>query len=308
MSAEVRVSSQLSRIRGMLSRAGRLPGRLRRGSHVSRGAGAAAPAAPSGFVAADLFDGVPWHQRWEVYRGVFLPGRNDVQTLLDYVGLPGDLTGKRVLDIGAWNGGFSFECERRGAAEVVALSLENPDETGFNRLKASLGSKVSYVLDSVYNLDPDVLGRFDIVLFLGVLYHLRYPLLAVDKLRAVTKGELFVETHVMDECFIDAGKTSDEAVPLTRVSRRLRDVPLWQFYRHGELSQDRSNWFGPNVAAVLDGFGSAGFDIRLTHQWGHRAAFRATPTATADFAGTYEGQSRVLQQGLKLRLTDLPPG
>ncbi len=304
------MSTGLSRVRRVLTLGGRLSRRLRRPAHGSSdagtadGSGAPVPAAPEGFVASDIFDGVAWHQRWEVYRGVFLPGRNDVRQLLDYVGLPADLTGKRVLDIGAWNGGFSFECERRGAAEVIALSLEHPDQTGFNRLKASLGSRVSYILDSVYNLDPERLGHFDIVLFLGVLYHLRYPLLAVDKLRAVTRGELFIETHVLDECFIDAGKTSADAVSL---SPRLRHVPMWQFYRRDELNGDASNWFAPNIAAVLDGFGSAGFDIQLTRQWGHRAAFRARPSTTADFAGTYEGQSHVLQQGLNLRLTPSPP-
>ncbi len=262
------------------------------------------PSAPSGFAPAALFDGIHWHQRWEVFDGVHLPGRNDVQTILENVGLPDDLTGKRVLDIGAWNGGFSFECERRGASEVIAFSLEDPDTTGFNRLKDILASKVSYVLGSVYSLDADVLGQFDIVLFLGVLYHLRYPLLAADKLRTVTKGELLIETHVIDDCFIPAGKTSSEAVSLAQVSPSLSDVPLWQFYRRNELGSDPSNWFGPNLTAVVEGFGSAGFEVHTTRCWGTRAAFRATPSRITDFTGTYEGLSSVLQQGLQLRFTD----
>jgi len=262
--------------------------------------------APSGFDAAKLFDGIHWHQRWEVFDGVYLPGRNDVQTILDYVGLPDDLTGKRVLDVGAWNGGFSFECERRGASEVIAFSLEDPNTSGFNRLKDALGSKVSYVLGSVYNLDPDTLGQFDIVLFLGVLYHLRYPLLAADKLRAVTKGEVLIETHVIDQCFIPGGKTSTDAVSLAQVSPLLHDVPVWQFYRRDELGNDRSNWFGPNVRAVLEGFGSAGFEVRLIRSWGTRAAFRATPSPIVDVSGSYEGISAVLQEGLKLRFMDPP--
>jgi tRNA (mo5U34)-methyltransferase len=262
------------------------------------------PVAPSGFVAADVFDGIHWHQRWQLFDGIYLPGRNDVETILGYVGLPDDLTGKRVLDVGAWNGGFSFECERRGASEVIALSLENPDTSGFNRLKAVLDSNVSYVLGSVYNLDPQSLGQFDIVLFLGVLYHLRYPLLAADKLRAVTGGELLIETHVIDQCFIPAGRTSAEAVPLAQVSPALSEVPLWQFYRRAELGDDSSNWFGPNVTAVLEGFGSAGFEVSLIRCWGTRGGFRATPSARTGFVGTYDGQSRVLQQGLKLQLID----
>jgi tRNA (mo5U34)-methyltransferase len=271
---------------------------------MSKGSRGSLPAAPSGFVAAELFDGVHWHQRWEVFDGICLPGRNDVKTILEYVGLPDDLTGKRVLDVGAWNGGFSFECERRGASEVIAFSLEDPDISGFNRLKAVIGSNVSYVLGSVYNLDPQSLGQFDIVLFLGVLYHLRYPLLAADKLRAVTGGELLIETHVIDQCFIPAGKTSADALPLAQASPTLNLVPLWQFYRRGELGDDPSNWFGPNVMAVLEGFGSAGFEVSLIRCWGTRAAFRATPSAKDGFAGTYEGQSVVLQQGLKLQLSD----
>jgi tRNA (mo5U34)-methyltransferase len=263
-----------------------------------------APPAPAGFDAAATFAGVQWHQRWELFDGVHLPGRNDVGDILNHVGLPQDLTGRRVLDIGAWNGGFSFECERRGASEVVAFSLEDPATSGFNRLKATLGSKTTYVLGSVYNLDPEELGAFDIVLFLGVLYHLRYPLLAADKIRAVTRGELFIETHVIERCFIPAGRTSREALMLDQVSPVLCDVPLWQFYRHGQLNDDPSNWFGPNIPAVVEGFGSAGFDVTVTKQWGGRAAFRATPTVRSDFARTYEGQSPTLQQGLKLRLSD----
>ncbi len=225
--------SPLSRISQALGHAGWMSvERIRRMSRGSRGS---LPAAPAEFVEAELFGGIHWHQRWEVFDGIHLPGRNDVQTILEYVGLPDDLTGKRVLDVGAWNGGFSFECERRGASEVVSLSLEDPNTSGFSRLKTILGSKVSYVLGSVYNLDPDSLGQFDIVLFLGVLYHLRYPLLAADKLRSVTKGELLIETHVIDRCFIPAGMTSAEALLLTHISPALSKVPLWQFYRRDEL-------------------------------------------------------------------------
>jgi len=114
---------------------------------------------------AALFDGIHWHQHWEVSPGVFTPGRNPVAKLCDRIRLPADLRGQRVLDVGAWNGCFSFECERRGADEVVALSLEHPDENGFNRLKAILSSRVEYVRQSIYTIDPKSLGAFDLVLF-----------------------------------------------------------------------------------------------------------------------------------------------
>ena len=176
-----------------------------------------------------------------------LPGRNPVEELIERIQLPSDLTGKRVLDIGAWNGAFSFECERRGASEIVAFSLENPETSGFDRLKSLLGSKARYVTGSVYNLQDYDLGEFDIVLFLGVLYHLRYPLLAVDRLRKVCAGELFIETHVVDE---------------------FPDAPIWRFYPSAELAGDPSNWFGPNVPAVLTAFETAGFEISLLDEMG----------------------------------------
>ena len=83
-----------------------------------------------------LFDGVYWHQRWEIVPGIFTPGRNPVIDLLSVAGLPEKLAGKRILDIGAWNGCISFECERRGAADILAIGPENPEVSGFNRLKS----------------------------------------------------------------------------------------------------------------------------------------------------------------------------
>ncbi|RME70243.1 MAG: hypothetical protein D6781_06735 [Verrucomicrobia bacterium] len=76
---------------------------------------------PDPGTADELFAGIHWHQRWEIAPGLFTPGRNPVAPICDAAGLPARLDGLRVLDVGAWNGCFSFECERRGAAEVVAL-------------------------------------------------------------------------------------------------------------------------------------------------------------------------------------------
>ena len=121
------------------------------------------PSPPVGFSGELLFGGIQWHQGWDIFEGVRLPGRNSVEQLCEHIRLPVDLTDKRVLDIGAWNGAFSFECERRGASDVVAFSLENPETSGFNRLKAVLNSKVRYVTGSVYNLQDYNLGQFDVM-------------------------------------------------------------------------------------------------------------------------------------------------
>jgi tRNA (mo5U34)-methyltransferase len=109
-----------------------------------------------------------------------------------------DLRGKRVLDIGAWDGWFSFEMERR-EAEVVAIDVfDNPR---FWEMRRLLGSKVDYRVLDVYDLSPERVGEFDIVLFLGVLTHLRHPLLALERVRRVTRGMAAVESMVLGERF-----------------------------------------------------------------------------------------------------------
>ena len=250
------------------------------------------PDAPLGFSANSFFQGIHWHQRWEVFPGVFVPGGNEVEFLCKAAQLPIDLNGMRVLDVGAFNGCFSFECERRGAREVVALSLEDPAETGFDSLKQLLDSKVRYINGSVYTLSPRELGMFDVILFFGVLYHLRYPLLAVDRLRAVTGGEVFIETHVIDDHPWLRGRLG-LLRKLPGVRTVLQRTPLWRQYREFELHpQDQSNWFGPNVVAVLEAFQSAGFDIAHIRSLEDRAVFRAKVGSfpTRLLKHTYEGE------------------
>lgn len=249
---------------------------------------------PDGLDPDELFSSVSWHQRWEVFEGIFTPGRNPVSEIVDSAGLPADLRSLRVLDIGAWHGCFSFECERRGAREVVALSLEDPAANGFERLRRVLRSKaVSYQQGSVYDLHPATHGTFDVVLFFGVLYHLRYPLLAIDRIRQICRGKLYVETHVIDSHFIAQkadGTGAEEPGPLPG---ELVATPLWRFYKGDELAKgDLSNWFGPNIQAVLDALETSGFSGRLIRTWGDRASFEAMPAIPLDAAlkRTYEGK------------------
>lgn len=221
--------------------------------------------APDGFDLKSFCKDIFWHQTWELFARQFTPGANPIESMCNDLHLPRDLSGKTVLDIGAWNGCLSFECERRGAREVVAISPENPNQTGFNKIRDIIGSeRVRYVRGSVYDLNPRKLGTFDIVLFCGVLYHLRYPLLGIDNIRKVCKGEVFVETHLCDNQFIlPDGKRGLKSVQLHAMSPELLNVPVWQFYRRDELNKDESNWFGPNAEAVIQAFESAGFATRV---------------------------------------------
>ena len=114
--------------------------------------------------------------------------------------IPDDLTGWSVLDVGAWHGFFSFECERRGADRVLAVDRYAWDRFGAHEFLAArerLGSAVEHRRVDVHDLDPDEIGRFDLVLLLGVFYHLRLPLRALERIRSVTKRLLICETHVL---------------------------------------------------------------------------------------------------------------
>lgn len=149
-----------------------------------------------------------------------------------------DLAGKRVLDVGAWNGGFTAEAVRRGAAHVTAVdhvTWNNPEANG--RLSFDLVVQALGIPATAVDIDMDApglslagLGQFDVVLFLGVFYHLQDPIAALREVARATKEVLVVETYV---------------------DRTLDPRPLMMFYPGDELVGDASNWWGPSEACVV---------------------------------------------------------
>jgi tRNA (mo5U34)-methyltransferase len=186
-----------------------------------------------------------WYHSIDLGGGIVTRGIDDTPVRLARLDLPASLEGLSVLDIGAWDGFFSFECERRGASRVVATDYYSwhgsgwGAKAGFELAREALRSRVEDVDVDVMDISPERLGTFDVVLFLGVLYHLRHPLLAIDKIAAVTRGTLILETVV-------------DLVGLTR--------PAMAFYPDRELNADPTNWWGPNQTAVVGMLKSAGFD------------------------------------------------
>lgn len=214
------------------------------------------PEAASEFLARSDF---VWHQRFELAPGVWTPGVSDVGWLWHQAGLPRDLTGASVLDIGTTNAGAAFEAERRGARRVVAVDIFGPEQFGVGALIEFLGSGVQFVTATVYELSQRFTDPFDLVIFWGVLYHLRHPLLALDNVRAVTRGGASLETAVCD----------------AELPRRQREERLVRFYRRDELAGDSSNWFAPTVAALGDWCASCGFEVEQRGAWPLRAPTRA---------------------------------
>jgi tRNA (mo5U34)-methyltransferase len=151
--------------------------------------------------------------------------------------LPPDLTGKRVLDIGCWDGFYSFEAERRGA-QVVAVDCWRPEK--FFVAHQALNSRVQFHELSVYEVTKERLGSFDIVFFLGVLYHLRHPLLALERVCEVTRGLALIESHVIDNA-------------------RGTAYPNMEFYELDELGGQYDNWWGPNSECLAQMTRAAGF-------------------------------------------------
>ena len=167
--------------------------------------------------------------------------------------IPQDLRGFRVLDIGAWDGWFSFEMERRGA-DVVAVDCIELDN--FVQAHERLNSKVEYRILDLMELSPHELGTFDIVLFLGVLYHLKHPLLGLEKVCEMTRNLAIVESHVVRD---------PDAVP---------GYPRMEFYEHDELCEEFDNWFGPSADCLAALCRTAGFArVDLCDATGERAAF-----------------------------------
>jgi tRNA (mo5U34)-methyltransferase len=175
--------------------------------------------------------------------------------------MPEDLRGWRVLDIGCNAGFYSFEFARRGA-EVTAVDVD-PHYLAQAKWAArhlGLSASIEFRRASVYQLAHDT-EQYDLVWFLGVLYHLRHPLLALDILRNVTRRRLVLQTMTMP------GKTVLE--PPVGLGLEDRDIMLregWPVmaFIEGELAGDPTNWWAPNHAAVMAMLRSAGFRVLET--------------------------------------------
>jgi len=192
-------------------------------------------------------DALRWFHTIDLGHGVVTKGADNSPDRLVRIQMPADLAGRSVLDVGAWDGFYSFEAERRRAARVVAADHyawhgegwgTGLGKAGFELARAALNSRVEDVDIDVMDLAPERVGAFDVVLFLGVLYHLRDPLLALERVSSVTTHMLILET----------------VVDMVGISR-----PAAAFYPARELNDDPTNWWGPNQAAVSGMLRSVGF-------------------------------------------------
>lgn len=178
-----------------------------------------------------------WYHSIEVAPGVVTPGLFDLRAVTDRIPWP-DLTGKRCLDVATFDGFYAFEMERRGAAEVVATDLPDFAELdwlpgdgpsgptldgetgeGFRVAHGLLGSSVNRELVSVYDMTPDNVGTFDVVLCGALLLHLRDPWRALAAIRSVCTG-VFLSIEKVDPL-------TDALVPRLPVQRIFGRERVW---------------------------------------------------------------------------------
>ena len=187
-----------------------------------------------------------WFHRIELPGGIVTPGWSDPKVdKLPHYGLPADMRGMRVLDVGHAEGFFSFEAERRGAAEVVGIEPYPPMVRNFEICRAALGSRARSYMTSVYDLNPSQFGTFDLVMFFGVLYHLHNPVLALQKIESVCTGTILMQTATCDNS---------------------SDTPMAEFHPFGiksgppgNPSHDPSCFWFPNLACCAAMLEHVGF-------------------------------------------------
>lgn len=187
---------------------------------------------------AALPDNIHWFHGIDLGDGVLTPGFKDNNLLraeADVV-FSYPVAGKSVLDIGAWDGFFSFEAEKRGASRVLATDWYcwgGPgwgSQAGFNHARQVLKSNVEDKEIDVPDISVEAVGTFDVVLLSGVIYHVTDPLMILKKAADVTKECLIVET----------------AVALVDVKD-----PAMQFLNAMPHNGDPTNFWSPNPAAVV---------------------------------------------------------
>lgn len=203
-----------------------------------------------------------WSQRITLPGGIVTPGWSPISP--ESYRIPADLAGKRVLDVGAGDGYWTFEALRRGAREVLAIDdfsdslgkLRTEDRTGwenFDLCRNAFGyprAVCNRKEMSVYDVTPENIGMFDIVFFFGTFYRLRHPLLALDRLSAVCKEEIFVESAISDDFSPYRGGIG-KGYPNNQI--------VMEFYPDDQYGNNAANWWSPTLMCMAQMVRAAGF-------------------------------------------------
>ncbi len=206
----------------------------------------------------------PWFHNMEIREGVwtapnhFLGNYPAIKWKNFSDAIPQDLTGKSVLDIGCNGGFYSIEMKKRGAERVLGVDFDDAYLAQARFAADVMGYDIEFRRLSVYDLGH--LGEmFDVVIFMGVLYHLRHPLLALDLIHEHVAKDMLV--------FQSMQRGSSESMPVEEnytfwQTDHFDDprYPKMHFIEH-RYADDPTNWWAPNAACVEAMLRSAGFKI-----------------------------------------------
>lgn len=187
-----------------------------------------------------------WHHSFEIAPGIFTPGSYDPHIIWNRMELPEDLSGQRVLDIGASDGFFSLKTRQRGA-QLVAIDYRPKDLHGFGVMERISGLEFDYRQINLFDVTPETLGTFDIVLCLGVLYHLPDMMRGLSIVRSVCHGQMFLETSC-----------AAEFAP---------EIPAARYFREKTMNEDLTNFWSPNIPCIHDMLYDSAFDVTHGTLW-----------------------------------------
>lgn len=171
--------------------------------------------------------------------------------------LPEDLQGASVLDIGCNGGFYSIALKQRGAGTVLGVDVDDRYLNQARFAAENLGLKIEFQKRSVYDVDQ-IPGQFDYVLFLGVFYHLRYPLFALDKIIKKVRGKLFFQSMMRGSMEDRSWKDNYEFWDMKPFEDP--DFPCMYFIENS-YAGDYTNWWIPNRGAVEGMLRSSGLEI-----------------------------------------------
>jgi tRNA (mo5U34)-methyltransferase len=189
----------------------------------------------------------PWFHSIDLGHGIITPGAKTPEIHAKEAAAffdPISMSGCTVVDIGAWNGFYSFEAKRRGAQRVLSTDhfcwnhQHFRGRETFELARSVLGLDIEARDIDVPHLSPEKVGTFDVVLFLGVFYHLFDPIDGLRRAASLAKEVLVIETH-------------------TALGEM--DRPAMVMYPRDELDGDPTNWWGPNNACIRELLNTMGF-------------------------------------------------
>ncbi|MFN8483725.1 MAG: DUF1698 domain-containing protein [Anaerolineae bacterium] len=238
----------------------------------------------------------PWFHRIELAPGVYTKDSSIAGEPVDHPmptwmlvrqALPDDLSGKTVLDIGCNGGFYAVEAKRRGAARVLGVDSQRREVAQARFVRRALDLDIEFERMSVYDIRPATVGQFDYVLALGLIYHLKHLILALENLFAVTKDTLIVETAILPPEI--APPTLH--IPFGGVDRNLH--PLVYVENPSDASEPAFNWFIPTTACAKAMLENVGFEeVTVVAEIGARAvlACRKPATVSSNLLGRTEAR------------------